>query len=841
MKKIPFKVSARTARLIGSENISSPEAALIELVKNSFDADAENCIVIFDNVWLRYLVEITAEEYDYLILNNEFDISEWYKSEFVIYRFKLTEADAQYQKAVDFFLNKCSIYVLDNGEGMTSGVIENQWMTIGTANKYYNYTTGKKERVKSGAKGIGRFALDKLGAQAQMFTTIENSGTTFLWKINWNDFDIGDHTLSDVTASLEELPNQSLSSIIKDDVVCASFERYFKNVSFNSGTLIKISHLRDTWTVPEIATIYNNLEVLIPPKEVQDFNIQLYSTLIPSKYGSVSSSFCDDYDYQLSVKFINPSNILCTIDRREFDIKKIPEDVFKEKTPKDMSKYPFDKATLSEGSYTEKYEIEDLWPGIKKDNEKKSIIKNLGAFEFIFYFMKLTNKGNDRFATKTFVEAKRKEWLNRFGGIKIFRDDFRVRPYGEKGSNSFDWLGLGERAAQSTFGPGQLAGINWRVGPNQVYGVINISRIANEGLKDISNRGGLVENESFDIFKQIIIKCINLVEKDRHYIIRPISVVIEKKAGTNEIKTKAIEQSTEDLRKIESKSKGQLEITSTHSSDGVKNFTYAKGIQKLNEDLIEKDNEIKILRGLASVGLTIATFSHELTEISNKLAYNINKLDQAITATVDRVEADKLSVKANPYHLIQNIKELTLRLENWLNFSNNSVKKDRRKASNVSLQEYFTDLEQAWLDMFNARSSKLKIRGNFDNIKLPKTFKIDLDSIFNNLLINSLEAFHQGRSTVREVSIDYEFEKDGILLLYQDTGPGLDPSIRNPYEIFEPFFTTKLQSIDNYKDGIGLGMWIMKATIDEYNGSIELINDPKGFNIHIFFPLVSKP
>ena len=46
--KIPFKVSARTAKLIGLENFSTEEGAVVELVKNTYDADANNCILIFD-------------------------------------------------------------------------------------------------------------------------------------------------------------------------------------------------------------------------------------------------------------------------------------------------------------------------------------------------------------------------------------------------------------------------------------------------------------------------------------------------------------------------------------------------------------------------------------------------------------------------------------------------------------------------------------------------------------------------------------------------------------------------------------------------------------------------
>ena len=45
MIKVPFKVSARAGKLLGRENFSNPEGAIIELVKNSYDADAKNCFV----------------------------------------------------------------------------------------------------------------------------------------------------------------------------------------------------------------------------------------------------------------------------------------------------------------------------------------------------------------------------------------------------------------------------------------------------------------------------------------------------------------------------------------------------------------------------------------------------------------------------------------------------------------------------------------------------------------------------------------------------------------------------------------------------------------------------
>jgi hypothetical protein len=48
MRKVPFTVSARTARLIGRENVANAEGALIELVKNCYDADSTYSIVLID-------------------------------------------------------------------------------------------------------------------------------------------------------------------------------------------------------------------------------------------------------------------------------------------------------------------------------------------------------------------------------------------------------------------------------------------------------------------------------------------------------------------------------------------------------------------------------------------------------------------------------------------------------------------------------------------------------------------------------------------------------------------------------------------------------------------------
>ena len=137
--KIPFKVSARTARLIGRENIANAKGAIIELVKNSYDADSKVCIVYFDNKYSTFLSEINDSHFQNLI---KLGVSEELLKG--IYLRQESEENYILNNAIDdekkiLFKNLisklASLYIIDFGEGMTQDIIRNHWMTIGTDNK----------------------------------------------------------------------------------------------------------------------------------------------------------------------------------------------------------------------------------------------------------------------------------------------------------------------------------------------------------------------------------------------------------------------------------------------------------------------------------------------------------------------------------------------------------------------------------------------------------------------------------------------------------------------------------------------------------------------------------
>lgn len=151
MSQIPFTVSARTAKLIGQENFSNAEGAIIELVKNTYDADSQYCFILFENIGT---------------------------------------------------LN-ATIYIIDFGCGMNDTTIQNCWMTIGTDDKLFNIKSDNG-RIKTGAKGIGRFALNRLGNYTTMYTVPEKSDIGYKWTVDWSYFDKPGITVSDIYASINQ-------------------------------------------------------------------------------------------------------------------------------------------------------------------------------------------------------------------------------------------------------------------------------------------------------------------------------------------------------------------------------------------------------------------------------------------------------------------------------------------------------------------------------------------------------------------------------------------------------------------------------------------------------------
>lgn len=860
-KKIPFKVSARTARLIGRENIATAKGAIIELVKNGYDADSPISIVFFDNRYSILHTDLTESLFNELVdkgIEENLLLSVY---EYNVDCYKIKNAiDNDILKDLKSKLSPLSsLYIVDAGEGMTQKIIRDNWMTIGTDNKAHNYFT-KTGRVKAGAKGIGRFALDKLGSKAEMLTFFnpdnheadideDNQPTSYIgykWTVNWEDFEGEFKTIENVAADLTGLQNSSLTAHLTQTLPEHILDKIPEIKNLEYGTILKITDLRDYWDNYYVEQVYSDLEVLVPPRETNEFSIYLFSSLNPTDYGEVLGSICDDFDYKIIARADDQQNVEIKVIRNEYDISSIPVEFFLRPA---MNASPYTRNDFIKGYWETKKTFSQLLPGYSEVDSDKTF-NDIGLFEFSFYYMKKTYSTPDaeRFFYRSISSSARKDWLQKFGGIKLFRDNFRVRPYGEIKDVAFDWLGLGNRKAASPAGIAKKDG-RYRVEPENVAGAIKISRLTNVNFEDKSSREGLQENKTFQIFKELIASIINIFESDRSYIAREMNDYdderysdIRSRQEAEDIARKILEQSREKKNSERNKvTSNKGNTSSSNASDDLKDQQLAI-IAELNE---KKDEEIerlkeeqKVLRGLASSGIVLASFSHDLSKLNSRLESRFERLKKLISEKINEVEYVDVENRKNPFHLMQNMREQDLKLKSWLAFSLGAARKDKRKRKQIFLKKYFSDFKVDWLSVLEDRGVNLDI-SNIEDLDM-RIFEIDFDSIFNNLLVNTIDAFNSSANSIRSIIISVSSTQREIVINYSDNGPGLSKDIDNPEKIFEPLFTTKRNPHSGEEEGTGLGMWLVKSIVEENDGNTKLLYPECGFGIRMSFPVKYK-
>lgn len=214
--KFRFDVSAY--RLIGRELITDRITALFELVKNCYDANAENVLVQFENV------------------NPKTD--------------------------------KSKIIIKDDGIGMSFEDLRDKWMVIGTSSKRRNQLSLEPYKRKVvGKKGIGRFAVDKLGSKLVLKTKQKNSNQTLCLETDWSSYE----KLEGKQLKLDFDGNQTFFTDVEN-------RYWFEDTPNDShGTCLEITTISEVWTEKDIFRSYKELSKLISPefKPKYPFSIRL--------------------------------------------------------------------------------------------------------------------------------------------------------------------------------------------------------------------------------------------------------------------------------------------------------------------------------------------------------------------------------------------------------------------------------------------------------------------------------------------------------------------------------------------------------------------------------------
>jgi signal transduction histidine kinase len=231
--KLHFKTNIQLKSIIGKDLINDDNIAILELVKNSFDADAKKV------------------EVQYLNLKGNDD------------------------KVIAGFSEKTSrLIIKDDGLGMDFEDIQNKWLNIAYSEKKSN--NRQHNRMMAGAKGVGRFSCDRLGEYLNLYTKQKNSNGYLLLKIDWKKFEIDDNT-------------KEIQSIDLDYETLTKTELANRNIEvFEQGVLLEIIKLRSNWVsetkdaknwnTDKLVNLKKYLEKLINPNqafEKNDFGIYL--------------------------------------------------------------------------------------------------------------------------------------------------------------------------------------------------------------------------------------------------------------------------------------------------------------------------------------------------------------------------------------------------------------------------------------------------------------------------------------------------------------------------------------------------------------------------------------
>lgn len=767
IRKIPFNVNAYTARLIGRENVAKLEGAVLEIVKNAYDADAKVFCFYYCNAENR-------------------------------------------------------IYILDNGTGMTEETIRTHWMTIGNSSKKTDYFSENK-RIQTGAKGIGRFALDRIADKCEMLT-ISDAGA-LEWIVNWGDFD-GDKNLSDVTATIAESDKNMISYVECGQWNNTEMSHVISKIGFQGkGTALILDGLHDVWSEKVFSKIRNNLENLLPPDVAQDFRMFYFDDNTKGESAEIISANIESYDYKIEFQ-VEDHVLNIQIQRNEFDFGSDAETVYREAG--------FDENEQAYFRGTERV----LNLNFQEIGEKTNYI---GKYNGILYFNKISSsqKDNTRFYYKDI--KGRKNLTKDFGGIKIYRDHFRVRPYGEYGDFDFDWLGLSARNRRSPAGIGNQTQ-PWRVASEQMLGIINISRI-NTNLDDAANRNGIQEGIGFSQLKRIILTVITEFERDRQSVGRKLAAYADYKDQLA-AELEKIRMLAEEKKKWEAEQK-QKQEENTEKKENIDNKSDLAGlsldpsqVQNVVEALQEKQeeeiqvlqNENKLLQVLATAGIVTNMFMHEIRTLTNNIGQELDAAYEAIKYDQDMESA------------FENVKRAITFKKNfasWFAITIESIKKDKRQRKKHNIKELISPFLDTWKAILFR--SHVDLKYNCDEDIEFRCFAFDIEVIISNLISNSLVSFDREMDTIlekKEIIFDIKKEQEGFVIFYKDTGWGLVPKYQKRPELILEAFESDRGNTDSEDEGTGMGMWIIHKILLEYNGAIDLDenkNAENGFVIRMSF------
>jgi signal transduction histidine kinase len=692
-----FRPKAHILVLLGEELIKSPVMAIYELIKNSYDADSKDVTVKFENI----------EEKE-----------------------------------------KAQITIIDYGTGLKQEILENVWFEPGSDFRKPLNADGTRKikrspifwRIPMGEKGVGRFAVHKLGHTIKLITrpahievdefgkakSVELLKYEISVEIDWRIFSQSKY-LEEVKIewSINENPETFL----------------FKE---KHGTKIIIGNLKETWTRGMARQLKRQtLSMLSPKNDPNKFEIKLdfgnwWLNDFPS-IDDVLKSAPYKLDALIDEKFeMTFEYHFAVLNNDKLGFRKIDANTI---DPIDKQKYkynikgelrPYYQKYLEEKEHSNE-EIDRYLEAFDADNNKLPF----GPLMIEFYSYDLDSASLRDYTDSA---AYLRSTLKDLSGVKVFKKDLRVFDYGDPGN---DWLGLDIRRINNK---------TW-FSNNQNIGFVYLDDEKSGGLIEKTNREGFIKNFAYDFFAVLVIFVLDTFRAERHKD-RERWLRLNKKGseGTLEHQINNFKSLIQDTNLSDEQKKQELIIEAGNI-----------------EERYTKDKETLLIP--AGIGMTASFAMHEIEKL-------VPRMEEAVTEKP--VNKDKIT---------DQVYELKDYVEGILSV----VKKGGSKP--ISLID---SINQA-VKNYSTRLTNRKINVNIINDETIKSIKCDkrlLITMIMNLIDNSLYWLDTVYKPDKSIIIKTQKQEKGISIFVIDNGPGFKDNIE---DIVRPFFTRKEGGI-----GIGM-------------------------------------
>ena len=373
-------------------------------------------------------------------------------------------------------------------------------------------------------------------------------------------------------------------------------------------------------------------------------------------------------------------------------------------------------------------------------------------------------------------------WLKQWTGISVYRDGFRVWPYGEPHD---DWLRLDQRRVNNPV---------IRLSNNQLVGFVQISRDANRDLRDQTNREGLIQNRALDDLRGLMIFVLQILESHRNAIRHP-------QAGVQ-----PVEQAVPDhdaglwvkLERLAQKTVGPLETELGRVRRRLRQAQASESVRQ--QKLISEYANLAVVAQLSgSLRAAVQAPVARVRLAAESLAQGLNgNGTRALRAQLKALTADAAAIEARV--------DMLALVEGPAN--------QRRRTIDVASEfERFTAMVEPLMQTKAVGlSTRIPGRGVLRVEMRPELFL----RLLLILAANSLDWIDSAKR--REISVEAVPADGRCIVTFSDTGPGIPAEHRE--RVFDPFFSGKEQ-------GQGLGLAVARDLVTSHGGLIAVVGQKR--------------